>query len=226
MKINIDFGHPYFDEKAIFEITPTSLNDFYADENEINRLNLFFMLEASLHRFQNGKNIKAAAHCAFLMAYYLFIPLTPPASCELAEFYIDKALEWKHQNIVNGKRSLMGKINQFWFIAQWYLYLYKNFTSKTSFVYKIKCTCHCKRFEVYQDAHPRIFAKCCNCGNMITVYDLKFYPAATKLNKQFTISKVDERLVQVYVNYEYDDELKKILDDETACEAERGQTAE
>ncbi len=74
------------------------------------------------------------------------------------------------------------------------------------------------------------------------MYDLKFYPAATKLNKQFTISKVDERLVQVYVNYEYDDEflyeddvefdanditwgkvfiadrdeLKKILDDETA----------
>ena len=124
----------------------------------------------------------------------------------------------------------------------WYLYLYKKFASKTSFVYKVKCTCHCERFEVYQDAHPSIFAKCCNCGNMITVYDLKFYPAATKLNKQFTISKVDERTVQVYVNYEYDDEflyeddvefdanditwgkvfiansdeLKKILDDETA----------
>ncbi len=31
---------------------------------------------------------------AFLMAYYLFLPLTPPASFELAEFYIDRALEW------------------------------------------------------------------------------------------------------------------------------------
>lgn len=31
---------------------------------------------------------------AYYMAYYLFIALTPPASCELAEFYIDKALEW------------------------------------------------------------------------------------------------------------------------------------
>lgn len=76
---------------------------------------------------------------------------------------------------------------------------------------------------------------------MITVYDLKYYPAAIKLNKNFIISKVNERFVQVYVNYEYDDEflyeddvefdanditwgkvfienngeLKKILDDET-----------
>lgn len=28
------------------------------------------------------------------MAYYLFVPLTPPTSFELAEFYIDRALEW------------------------------------------------------------------------------------------------------------------------------------
>ena len=62
MKINIDFAHPYFDEKAVLEMTPESLDDFYADENEVNRLNLFFVLEASLHRFQNGKNRKAAAH--------------------------------------------------------------------------------------------------------------------------------------------------------------------
>ncbi len=38
--------------------------------------------------------MKTAAYCAFLMAYYLFIALTPPASFELAEFYIDRALEW------------------------------------------------------------------------------------------------------------------------------------
>ena len=94
MKISIDFGHPYFDEKAIFEITLNDLNDFYADENAINRLNLFFVLEASLHRFQRENRLKVAARCAFLMAYYLFIALTPPASWELAEFYIDRALEW------------------------------------------------------------------------------------------------------------------------------------
>ena len=60
----------------------------------MNKLNLFFVLEASLHRFQSDNNTKAAAHCAFLMAYYLFILSTPPASFELAEYYIDKALEW------------------------------------------------------------------------------------------------------------------------------------
>ena len=94
MKIKIDFEHPYFDKDAIFFLTINDLNCFYSDENEINRLNLFFILEASLHKFQSEKNRKAAARCAFLMAYYLFIPLTPPASFDLAEFYIDRALEW------------------------------------------------------------------------------------------------------------------------------------
>ena len=93
MKINIDFERPYFDEKTVFELTPADLSDFYANENEINQLNLFFVLEASVHKLQRENSLKAAARCAFLMAYYLFIPLTPPASFELAEFYIDRALE-------------------------------------------------------------------------------------------------------------------------------------
>ena len=94
MKISIDFSHPYFEEQAIFTLTPADLDGFYADEDEADRLALFFVLEASLHRFQSGDRLKAAARCAFLMAYYLFVPLTPPASCELAEYYIDRALEW------------------------------------------------------------------------------------------------------------------------------------
>ena len=92
MTIKIDFGHPYFDKNEILELSLDDLNCFYADANEVNRLNLFFVLEASLHRLQNDKKMQAAARCAFLMAYYLFIALTPPASCELAEFYIDRAL--------------------------------------------------------------------------------------------------------------------------------------
>ncbi len=94
MKINIDFGHPYFEQEIIFKLDLTDLDDFYCDENDVNRLNLFFVLEASLHRFQREDKTEAAARCAFLMAYYLFLPLTPPASFELAEFYIDRALEW------------------------------------------------------------------------------------------------------------------------------------
>ena len=94
MKINIDFGHPYLDEGTTLELKRSDLDDFYADENEVNRLNLFFVLEASLHRFQSENRMKAAARCAFLIAYYLFLPLTPPASFELAEYYMDRALEW------------------------------------------------------------------------------------------------------------------------------------
>lgn len=94
MKITIDLEHPYLDEESIFELSTNDLDSFYTDENEVNRLNLFFVLEASLHKFQSINRMKAAARCAFLMAYYLFIPLTPPASFELAELYIDRALEW------------------------------------------------------------------------------------------------------------------------------------
>lgn len=94
MKIEINFEHPYIDEKTIGKLTTDDLDCFYTDADEVNRLNLFFILEASLHRLQSKGNRKAAARCAFLMAYYLFTSLTPPASYELAEFYIDRALEW------------------------------------------------------------------------------------------------------------------------------------
>ena len=93
-KIKIDFEHPYIDEKTLFELTLNDLDCFYTNSNEVDQLNLFFILESSLHRFQDQQNMKTAARCAFLMAYYLFVPLTPPASLELAEFYIDRALKW------------------------------------------------------------------------------------------------------------------------------------
>ena len=79
MKITIDFGHPYFEEEVLLGLTQDDLNCFYADASEVDRLNLFFVLEASLHRFQGEERMKTAAYCAFLMAYYLFIALTPPA---------------------------------------------------------------------------------------------------------------------------------------------------
>ena len=94
MKIEINFAQPYMDGKTVTALTIDDLDRFYSAADEVNRLNLFFVLEASLHRLQDRGDRKAAARCAFLMAYYLFTPLTPPASCELAEFYIHKALEW------------------------------------------------------------------------------------------------------------------------------------
>ena len=107
MKITIDFGHPYFEEEVLLGLTQDDLNCFYADASEVDQLNLFFVLEASLHRLQGKERMKTAAYCAFLMAYYLFIALTPPASFELAEFYIDTG-RWsgmKPRSTAGGKRS-------------------------------------------------------------------------------------------------------------------------
>lgn len=47
MKITIDFGHPYFEEEVLLGLTQDDLNCFYADASEVDRLNLFFVLEAS-----------------------------------------------------------------------------------------------------------------------------------------------------------------------------------
>jgi len=111
VKINIDFGHPYFDAETIFKLELDDLDSFYRNENEVNQLNLFFVLEASVHRFERENNAKAAARCAFLTAYYLFTPLTPPASLELAKFYINRALEWNETPEYREWKELIDKGN-------------------------------------------------------------------------------------------------------------------
>ena len=58
VKITIDFGHPYFEEEVLLGLTQDDLNCFYADASEVDRLNLFFVLEASLHRLQNDKKCR------------------------------------------------------------------------------------------------------------------------------------------------------------------------
>ena len=87
-----------------------------------------------------------------------------------------------------------------------FLDLCKHYETENSFVYKLRCTGGCNRFIVYQDKHPSIFAECVNCGKIIIVYDLEYYPSAVKLKKDFNLIKVQEEPVLVYVNYEYDDE--------------------
>ena len=79
MKITIDFGHPYFEEEVLLGLTPDDLNCFYADASEVDRLNLFFVLEASLHRLQGKERMKTAAYCAFLS-----LELTQPLCCLLS----------------------------------------------------------------------------------------------------------------------------------------------
>lgn len=92
MELYVDFGCPLFEENMASLITAADLDDYYVKANELGGLNLFFVLEASFHKYlSEGKN-DLAAHLAFLIAYYVFIPLTPPASQQLALHYINEAI--------------------------------------------------------------------------------------------------------------------------------------
>ena len=111
-----------------------------------------------------------------------------------------------------------------------------------SYVYKVKCTCNSTRFFIYLDDHPTVIAECSICKKKIIIYDLSFYPAATKLDESYVMHRIFDTANELYVNYEYSDEylyykdvdfnpnditwakafvkkdeqLIKILDDETA----------
>lgn len=93
MKIKIDFGEPIIAESTVMDIVPTDLDDFYVTASVHDKTNLFFVLLTSAHFYEDKNDREKAAHLYYLMAYYLFLPLTPPGSCLLALHYINKALE-------------------------------------------------------------------------------------------------------------------------------------
>ena len=92
MKLTIDFGTPIFDEATAGALTLTDLDDFYVSASELDRLNLFFELEATFHQYLDVGKTGLAAHLAYLTAYYVFTPLTPPAARDLALHYLKEAL--------------------------------------------------------------------------------------------------------------------------------------
>ena len=86
------------------------------------------------------------------------------------------------------------------------IYIYEKYGGEWSHIYKIRCSCNCDNFIVYKDAHPSVFAKCCQCGKILTIYDLRFYPAAIKLETEYPQEQIGDEAVNVYANYEYSDE--------------------
>ena len=111
MKLRIDFAKPVWEEKEAAALTCDDLNDFYAAASETERLDLFFMLLATLHRFEEAGEKSLAAHLSFLTAYYLFVPLTPPASCRLALHYIKKAIRLDPKPLYKEWQALIEKGN-------------------------------------------------------------------------------------------------------------------
>ena len=91
MFIEIRFDDPFLPREQIPGLQTKDLDDFYVAASETDRLNLFFVLLNTLHRAEDDGEKKEAAHLSFLTAYYLFVPLTPPGSAELALHYIRKA---------------------------------------------------------------------------------------------------------------------------------------
>lgn len=91
MKLSVDFGSPRLDWDTVERVTPTDLNDFYASASEVDRLNLFFVLLNTLNDDAAHAPVREA-HLCFLLAYYLFVPLTPPGSASLALHYIRRAI--------------------------------------------------------------------------------------------------------------------------------------
>ena len=90
MKLTVDFSEPVFAREIVLQIQPTDLNDFYAGASDFDKNNIFFMLLTGLHHYEDEGDSLRAAHLSFLAAYYLFIALTPPGSCQLAMRYIKR----------------------------------------------------------------------------------------------------------------------------------------
>lgn len=92
MELKIDWSNPVIAADDVLHIQPTDLNNFYCTATDFGKNNIFFMMLTSLHHYEDNRDSVRAAHLSYLIAYYLFISLTPPGSCQLALQYIKKAL--------------------------------------------------------------------------------------------------------------------------------------
>lgn len=92
MLLKIDWEKPVIQRDVVLQIQIHDLDDFYILATDGDKSNLFFMLLTSLYHYLDDREEEKAAHLSFLIAYYLFTPLTPPGSCELALHYIKQAI--------------------------------------------------------------------------------------------------------------------------------------
>lgn len=107
MDIKINWNNPILPD--VLSVTTADLDDFYASASEPDRVNLFFLL---LTTFHTGSRVPVeAAHLCFLIAYYLFVPLTPPGAQPLALHYIRRAMELNPGDEYQTWLTLMEKEN-------------------------------------------------------------------------------------------------------------------
>lgn len=92
MTLSINWGEPIIPESGVLQIQPSDLDDFYAAASDFDKSNIFFVLLTSFYHYHDNAEREKAAHLSFLIAYYLFITLTPPGSCQLASHFINQAV--------------------------------------------------------------------------------------------------------------------------------------
>ena len=72
--------------------------------------------------------------------------------------------------------------------------------------YLVKCKCGCEEFEVLINTEPLVLAICTKCEESVTVYNLRYYPAATLLpddrETKYT-SPEGDTIFNLCVVYEY-----------------------
>ena len=111
MELRIDFTEPLLSAGVAHKLQTADLDNFYAAHDDNDRNNLFFVLLASYQHYAAQDEKELAAHLAFLLAYYLFVALTPPASAELAAYYIRQAISLNPLDEYEKWRQLMERGN-------------------------------------------------------------------------------------------------------------------
>ena len=111
MQIHIDWSKPILRQDDALRFRPSDLNNFYAEADGFDKTNLFFVLLASFHHYMDGGDTERAARLSFLLAYYLFVPLTPPGSQALARHYIQQAVSLHPPEEYEAWRVLMERGN-------------------------------------------------------------------------------------------------------------------
>ena len=90
--------------------------------------------------------------------------------------------------------------------------IFDKYDDTNTAIYKIKCSCGNTLFKVYVDPNPTVKIICTKCLKEIIVYDLIFYPAATKCpDKNDVFESViygSQTEFEVYAMYEYRDDYE------------------
>ncbi|KYH34540.1 hypothetical protein CLTEP_14680 [Clostridium tepidiprofundi DSM 19306] len=80
--------------EKVMELSENDLDDLYANSEEVDRMNVFFHLFNEYIYLKQQDAKKETAHICYLISYYVFHPLTPPHSENIALEYAKKAIQY------------------------------------------------------------------------------------------------------------------------------------